>query len=230
MQSSTRSVDVVVVGAGLAGLAAAIRVARAGLDVVVLEAAETVGGRVRTDRVDSMLLDRGFQLLNPSYPAVRRMVDLEALSLRRFGTGVVVARAYGTYRLMDPRRAPRSLLGDLSGGTGSLREKLAFARYGITTAYGPVSRLLRRPDVSYGVALDAAGVRGELRHAVLEPFLAGVVGEDRQETSRHFVDLLLRSFARGVPGLPAAGMQALPEQLATLLPACSGWPTSHRFY
>lgn len=213
-----QSSDVVVVGAGLAGLAAALRLASAGLEVAVLEASDRVGGRVRTDQVDGVLLDRGFQLLNPMYPAVRRLVDLRALSLQRFGAGVVVARESGRYRLIDPRRG-RGWLADLAGATGSLREKAAFARYATATAYTPVSRLRRRPDVSYGAALDAAGVRGLLRRCVLEPFLAGVLGEDRQETSRRYVDLLLRSFARGRPSLPAAGIRAMPEQLAARLPS-----------
>jgi phytoene dehydrogenase-like protein len=56
--------DVVVVGAGLAGLACARRLTRAGVSTTVAEAGDGVGGRVRTDRVDGMLLDRGFQVHN----------------------------------------------------------------------------------------------------------------------------------------------------------------------
>lgn len=44
-------VDVVVVGAGAAGLAAALRAHKAGLSVVLLEASDGVGGRMRTDTV-----------------------------------------------------------------------------------------------------------------------------------------------------------------------------------
>jgi phytoene dehydrogenase-like protein len=64
--------EVVVVGAGLAGLRCAVRLAEAGRAVTLLEAQDAVGGRQRTDEVDGFLLDRGFQVLNPAYPAVRR--------------------------------------------------------------------------------------------------------------------------------------------------------------
>ena len=74
--------DVTVVGAGLAGLLCARLLQRSGLETVVLEASDAVGGRVRTDVVDGFRCDRGFQLLNPAYPAVRRHVDLEALDLQ----------------------------------------------------------------------------------------------------------------------------------------------------
>src|SRR5262245_12844867 len=78
--------DVVVVGAGLAGLSAAGRLRAAGLDVVVGEASDVVGGRVRTDVVDGFRLDRGFQVLLPAYPA---LPDVTSLRLQPFTRGVV---------------------------------------------------------------------------------------------------------------------------------------------
>ncbi|MBA2455368.1 MAG: FAD-dependent oxidoreductase [Nocardioidaceae bacterium] len=211
--------DVVVVGAGMAGLSAATELTRRGLDVVVLEASDAVGGRIRTDRVDGMLLDRGFQLLNPAYPALRGLVDMAALDLQTFGAAVVVARGGRRRVVADPRRSPLLAPRGLVRKTGSLREKAAFTAYALAAGLEPVSRLRSRPDIPYGLALDRAGVSGELRRSVLEPFLAGVLGEDRQETSRRYVDLVLRTFVRGTPGVPRAGMQALPEQVAAGLPA-----------
>ncbi|HEX5811867.1 MAG TPA: FAD-dependent oxidoreductase, partial [Pseudonocardia sp.] len=76
--------DVVVVGAGLAGLRAASALARRGLDVAVLEADHRPGGRVATDVVDGFRLDRGFQVLNTTYPALQATADLAALDLRPF--------------------------------------------------------------------------------------------------------------------------------------------------
>ena len=61
-------VDVVIVGAGLAGLVCAQDLTRAGVHCRVLEASDGVGGRVRTDRVGGFLLDRGFQVVLTGYP------------------------------------------------------------------------------------------------------------------------------------------------------------------
>lgn len=211
--------DVVVIGAGLAGLTCAVELTRRGLDVVVLEAGDAVGGRIRTDQVDGMLLDRGFQLLNPAYPALAGLVDLAALRLQSFEPGIAVA-SHGTRTVLaDPFRSPRDLSRLFAGGTGSVVEKACFAAYALRCALLPAHRLKRLPDVSYGSALDQARVSGALRTSVLEPFLAGVLAEDAQESSRRFVDLLLRMFARGVPALPGEGMQALPQQVSDLLPA-----------
>ena len=70
------SCDVVVIGAGLAGLTAARALTIAGRSVAVLEASDDIGGRVRTDQVDGLLLDRGFQLYNPSYTEGTHILDL----------------------------------------------------------------------------------------------------------------------------------------------------------
>lgn len=97
---------VIVVGAGLAGLRAAGRLAASGSEVLVLEAAGRVGGRVTTEEVDGFRCDRGFQLLNPGYPAARRALDLARLDLHRFGRGAVLRTAAGRSVLADPTRHP----------------------------------------------------------------------------------------------------------------------------
>jgi protoporphyrinogen oxidase len=53
--------DVIIIGAGLAGLCCARTLHQAGVPFALLEAATGVGGRVQTDRVGGFLLDQGFQ-------------------------------------------------------------------------------------------------------------------------------------------------------------------------
>ncbi len=204
--------DVLVVGAGLAGLRCAARLAAAGRTVDLIEAHGVVGGRQRTDEVDGFLLDRGFQVLNPAYPAVRRWVDVGALDLRPFGAGLDVRRRSGSVRLSHPLREPSGILPTLRSGLLSVTEVAALARW-LGPALVAPGRLTTGADTSVREGLDRAGVRGPLRTEVIEPFFAGVVAEDTGETSDAFVRLLVRMFALGVPGLPARGIRALPEQL-----------------
>lgn len=209
---------IVVVGAGLAGLACAQRLTAAGLEVVVLEASDAVGGRVRTDVIDGFRCDRGFQLINPAYPALERVVDVPQLDLRAFGAGVVVATATGRSVLADPRRLPRLLPATLRSPIGSLRERAAFVRWALSCLL-PVRRVLAAPDRSLAEALDRAGISGELRTAVLDPFLAGVLADWHGSTSATFVRLLMRSFLLGSPAVPSTGISRLPELMAARLPA-----------
>src|ERR687894_675056 len=97
---------VVVVGAGLAGLAAGRELRARGLDVVVLERSDGVGGRVRTDAVRGFLLDRGFQVLLAGYPEAARVLDYAALDLRAFFPGALVRTDGRWVRVADPRRRP----------------------------------------------------------------------------------------------------------------------------
>ncbi|MCH0565035.1 MULTISPECIES: NAD(P)/FAD-dependent oxidoreductase [unclassified Streptomyces] len=82
--------DVVVVGAGIAGLSAALRLTSAGVTTTVLEAAPYVGGRMATEKVDGFRLDRIGQLLSTAYPELRRTPGLDALVLRPFAPGVLL--------------------------------------------------------------------------------------------------------------------------------------------
>jgi len=215
--------DVVVVGAGLAGLVCAATLQRRGLDVRLLEAADEVGGRVRTEVVDGHLCDVGFQLLNPAYPAVGRLVDVGALRLQPFAAGVRVRRSDGSVTLGDPRREPRLLLATLRSGLLDPREITGLARWAAPVLLD-AKRTMRDDDLTLDQSLDAAGVRGPLRRHVLEPFLAGVLADDTGTTSATFVRLLIRSFVLGTPALPHDGMRALPAQLGThlLRPAETG--------
>jgi phytoene dehydrogenase-like protein len=216
--------DVAVVGAGLAGLACAVRLAAAGLAVTVLERADAPGGRVRTDLVDGFRLDRGFQLLNPYYPEARRVLDLPGLALQSLPSAVVVARHGRRHTLADPRRAgsaelPATLWSGLRapGGAGP---KLALLRWGLGVQRAPIRRLLDRPDLPWREVADGYRLTGPLR-AVVDSFLAGTLGEADGASSRRYVELLIRAFLRGAPALPRLGMQAMPDQLAARLPAGS---------
>lgn len=220
--------DVIVVGAGLAGLRAATRLAEAGRDVVVLEANDAVGGRERTDIVDGFRLDLGFHVLNPAYPAVRRWVDIDALALRRFPVAVGVRLEDRLARLAHPLRHPLSIPETLRSGLVRPANLAALARWAgpaVVTAGAAKGATDRTLDEAW----DRAGLRGPLRESVLEPFLAGVLADDRQQTSDAFVRLLIRSFALGRPGVPAAGIGALPAQLAdTARRAGAGIRLGHR--
>ena len=207
-------IDVLVIGAGLAGLQCARVLSRAGRSVALVEANDEVGGRVRTEVVDGYRCDRGFQLLNPAYPDAKSQFDLSALDLQAFGRGIAVR---GTNGLTELGLDPRSLMSALHTSYADLRQLAAFARWA-APALGSVPRLLTQPDTTLAESFDAVGFHGPLRKEVVEPFLTGVLLETAGTTSARFARLLMRSFALGTPAVPALGMSAIPRQLAAALP------------
>lgn len=205
--------DVVVIGAGLSGLLAACLVGESGKQVLVLEKEDEVGGRQRTRNIDGFFLDRGFQLLNPAYPSVKKHVDIDALDLHQFGAGVLVRTASELDLLAHPARHPRHLPSTLSSDLITRSDLTAFATW---FGKGTVDSMLSKPssDTSVGEAWDRAGLTGPLRTQVLEPFLAGVVATEDLSTSSNYVRFLFHMFALGRPGIPSRGIHALPRQLA----------------
>ncbi|MGA6127279.1 MULTISPECIES: FAD-dependent oxidoreductase [unclassified Microbacterium] len=210
--------DVVVIGAGLAGLRCATLLARAGRDVVVLDAADEVGGRQRTDRVDGFLLDRGFQVVNPHYDALARALDPADLDLRPFPVGVRVVRGGGSDVLAHPLRHPELLPATVAGafsGLVSARDLVAAARWLVPALVRPAS-VAEGHDATLHERWDRVGLTGPLRRSVLEPFLTGVLADDGAATSGAYATLLARLFALGRPGVPAQGVATLPRRLADL--------------
>ncbi|MEV7403451.1 NAD(P)/FAD-dependent oxidoreductase [Streptomyces sp. NPDC091267] len=213
--------DVLVIGAGLAGLACAADLTAGGLAVHLLEASDAVGGRMRTDRRDGFLLDRGFQVFNTSYPQVKKRLTLRDLRLRPFTPGVLVQTGAGStarVRFTDPTRSPRSAGDLLPGRLASGRDLMALGVLSARDMFGPVSAIRRRPDRTTLTELADAGISDELVRTLFLPFLSGVFLEDELETSSRFFHLVWRSMLRGTLCLPAAGIGAVPAALAAGLP------------
>jgi phytoene dehydrogenase-like protein len=209
--------DVIVVGAGLAGLAAAHHLVEGGLKVTVLESAEKAGGRMATDEVDGFRLDRGPQLLNTSYPELYRLPGLRALPLAPLATGTRVRAAGRGYRMGDPRGA-RAAFSCAHAPIGSALDR---ARLGTTLnrlAATPASRLTARAESTAARALVTRGFAPRTVTGFLRPLLAALLCDPELGTSSRVADLVLRSFTLGRPCLPAGGAARVPERLAAELP------------
>ncbi len=206
--------DVLIVGAGLAGLTCALRLEEAGRSVRVLEASDGVGGRVRTDAVDGYLLDRGFQVLLTGYPAARRWFDLAALELRPFTPGVRLRYRGEEHRLADPLRAPLAGLRAVAGPVLTLRDGVRLLAWRRSVLAPSGAAVAARPQVATERLLRRRGFSPAITAAFLRPFLAGTSLDPAMTTSSRITELTFRSFFRGEVVVPARGMQALPTQLA----------------
>lgn len=198
------SPDAIVVGAGVAGLTCARALARADLDVVVLESGDAPGGRVRTDLVEGFRLDRGFQVLPTSYPEAKRELDFASLSLRPFARGAIVRVGGRFRRVADPRGHVVRGVRSLAGGVVTPRDLPGLFRL----------ERGEHEETTTAEALRRAAVSARARDAFLVPFLRGITLDPRLETSSDVLSFVLQAFAGAPAALPALGMGAIAEQLA----------------
>jgi len=206
--------DVVVAGGGLAGLVAARHLADAGADVTLFERRETVGGRVRSERVDGYTVDRGFQVLFTAYPAVRRELDLEALDLRRFSPGAVIARPGERSTLADPLRDPSALSATVFNRDVTTRDKLRLLRHQRRLRRTSVEEALAADDASIEQALTEWGFSRQFRDNFAAPFYGGITLDRSLSTSKAVFEYTFKMLSERQISVPAAGMAAIPAQLA----------------
>jgi len=215
---SVQNPDVLIVGGGLAGLACARQLIAAGRSVCIFEASDDIGGRVRTDRIDGFLLDRGFQVLLTAYPEAQKCFDYDALSLGTFEPGALV-RINGKFeRVADPWRRPGQALSTLFSSIGSFEDKMRVAQLRKQVTAGSVADIFASKETSSIDFLRAYGFSHSMIAGFFEPFFGGIFLERQLSTSDHMLQFVFRMFSDGYAALPAEGMGALPRQLAAGLP------------
>ena len=209
---------VIIVGAGLAGLACATHLVRRGVACTVVEASDEVGGRVRTDRVEGFQLDRGFQVLLTEYPEAASLLDYPALHLHAFHPGALVRYAGRFHRISDPFRRPQDLLSSLMSPVGSWRDKLTMFRLRQDALNHRVCARAGGGERTTLEALQAYGFSPAMQERFLRPFLGGVFLDPSLSTPCRLFEFVWAAFSRASIALPQAGMGAIARELAASLP------------
>ena len=208
----------VVVGAGLAGLAAAGEFAAAGHEVAVFESSDDVGGRVRTDAQDGFLLDRGFQILLTAYPEARDLLDYDALDLRSFTPGASIWLDDKMYRVGDPIRDPSQLVNTVKAPIGSLLDKARILAFRLAVNKGTLEDLWKREDTTALARLQDAGFSEAMIESFLKPLFAGITLDPELGSSSRHLEFVFRMLSAGDAAVPANGMGEIPAQLAKKIP------------
>ncbi|KAL4435625.1 hypothetical protein ABPG77_002588 [Micractinium sp. CCAP 211/92] len=211
--------EVVVVGAGVAGLHAAAKLHEAGVPVLLVEASDGVGGRVRTDEVDGFLLDRGFQIFLTSYPEAQAALDYAALDLKPFYAGALVRFQGDFHRVADPFRHLVDGLASLGNPIGSAGDKVLVGAFRLKSLLGSVDDLLRAPETTTLQRLQAEGFSQEIIDRFFRPFLGGIFFDRSLGVTSRLFSFVMRMLATGQNCLPAKGIGAVSDQLAARLPA-----------
>lgn len=212
------STDVVIVGAGIAGLNCARELIRRGRSVRVLEAADGIGGRIRTESYRGYHLDHGFQVLQTAYAELPNALDMAALDLRPFAPGALIRFGGRFHRITDPWREPFTALTTLFSPVGTLADKWRMALLRRQVLAADIDDIYSRPETTIACHLRELGFSNAIVERFFRPFFAGVFFDPTLSVSRRAFEFCFRAFAAGDTAVPANGMGAIPNQMAEALP------------
>ena len=218
MGSLNRDPDVIVIGGGIAGLGAAVRLKDRGLEPLVLEAELRVGGRMTTDRVNGFVVDRGVTLFGNAFGSMRALV-------RRLGLSPLVCKGQFSVGIQDAAgcRGYRSgRFDDLLFDRGiSLRARIASLRFGFDLLCHHRALVHGRSTLSGSLDGEDAQtyfkrIRGEeVFERIFRPGLNGPVGGAVETSSRVILmQVLWNLLVRGQWNL-TDGVDRIPEAAAS---------------
>ncbi len=213
---------VVIIGGGLSGLAAARHCAKEGVPFVLLESSDGVGGRVRTDVCQGFLLDRGFQIFISAYPEASEVLDYAALDLKEFYAGALVWLDGEFHRVADPFRHFTDGVASLGNPIGTAMDKVLVGIVRLRASLKPISAiLLSSEETTILERLGKEGFSQQMVDRFFRPFFGGIFFDRELQTTSRLFEFVFKCLALGSNTLPAAGIGAIPQQLADQLPAGS---------
>jgi len=202
-----------IIGAGVSGLIAATVLEQNGFSPVILEATDSVGGRVKTDIVDGYQLDHGFQVLLTAYPAAQKYLDLESLDLQKFLPGASIFKNGKQLIIGDPLRDMSLLISTLFSGIGTFSDKLKILKLNKRLKNKTVTDIFSEKEQSTLSYLRNLGFSSEMIDDFFTPFFSGIFLENKLETSSRMFEFIYKMFGEGYAALPKAGIEAIPKQL-----------------
>ena len=206
---------ITIIGAGVAGLTCAKYLKDRGIEALILEASDAVGGRVRTDRIEGFTLDRGFQVFLTAYPEAEKLLDYKKLDLVNLPSGARIRRGNDFFVMPNPLKNLLKTPQALFSPVGGLVDKAKILELNLSAGKAPEpGKGSNDNQQTTAEFLNEFGFSDQIIELFFKPFFGGVFLEKDLATRADFFRFLFSMFASGDAAMPASGMQKIPEQIA----------------
>lgn len=203
-----------IIGGGISGLIAAIVLEQNGYSPVIIEATDSVGGRVKTDLIDGYQLDRGFQVLLTAYPAAQKYLDFESLELQKLLPGASIFKNGKQNIIGDPLRDLSLLFSTIFSRIGNFSDKLKILKLSNRLKKKMVSEIFSDKEQSTLSYLMDLGFSIKMIDDFFTPFFSGIFLENKLDTSSRMFEFVYKMFSEGDAVIPKGGIEAIPKQLS----------------
>lgn len=209
---------ITIIGAGIAGLTAAVYLHKKGFKIQILEASDRAGGRIKTDVLDGFRLDRGFQVLLTEYPETKALLNYDKLNLKRFLPGATVLYDGGQFEIADPFRRPSATFATLLAPVGNLKDKINTLFLKNKLHKISITEIFKQIEVDTNSLLSKYGFSDKMIDRFYKPFFSGIFLENDLKTSSNMFDFVMKMFSEGDAAIPELGMEEIPKQLVAMIP------------
>lgn len=211
-------IDVAIIGAGMAGLTAAITLHSAGIGVMVFDAQGFVGGRVATDDFEGFKLDRGYQVILNAYPECKEQLNYALLDLKPFDAGALVRvkDQFIPFSLFSSH--PVTFIKSIFNGLISVGDVFKLSKIARHLKKTPLDKLLAETTGSTSSVVQKYDLSPSVANHFLKPLLAGITLDKSLSSSGKLAAMAMKMMLEGPVSIPARGIGTIPSQLASLLP------------
>ncbi len=209
---------ITIIGAGIAGLTAAVYLHKKGFNIKILESCDRAGGRIKTDVINGYRFDRGFQVLLTAYPETKALLDYKKLNLKYFLPGATVLYDDGQFEIADPFRRPNAIFSTIFAPVGSMKDKINTFLLKYKLLKIPIQNIFHQTETDTNSQLQKYGFSQKMIDRFYKPFFSSIFLENELKTSSNMFDFVMKMFSEGDAAIPELGMEEIPKQLVSMLP------------
>lgn len=204
--------DIIIVGAGMAGLACAQKCSESNQDFLLIEKSDRIGGRVGSLKNDGFVFDIGFQVYNTAYEVTNKLLRNKLDDFFPFLPGAKIISGKNSTIISDPMRNFSKVFHTIFSSAGSFKDKIKI----LTLKYQLSNYSIdfdENEDMSTVDFLKQYGFSDKIINNFFYPFFSGIFLEDKLDTSSKFFKYVFSNFNKGLAVIPKDGMQEIPDKI-----------------